>query len=161
MRVFILIFGLVLAPCGAQTPTPAPSPTPSASPAAANPAPANDRVPALRVRLHDLAGALANDGFKLRDRVWSGRIEGGKPSRLAVNLFAGNHYWFCAAATPEVKALKVSLFDAKGQHVETLEHAEAGLAAAGLTSPATGEYFIQVETTDGTAGEFCLLYLFK
>jgi hypothetical protein len=155
MRAFVLIFGLFLhALCAAQTPAPEPSP------AEGNPA-ATDRAPALRVRLHDLAGALANDGFKLRDRVWSGRLEGGKPARLAVNLFAGNHYWFCAAATPEVKEVKVSLFDAKGQPVETLEHTEPGLAAAGLIAPVTGEYFVQIGSADGAAGEFCLLYLFK
>ncbi len=154
MKAFVLICGLFWhALSGAQTPTPTP-------PTEANPA-ATDRTPALHVRLHELAGALANDGFKLRDRVWCGRIEGAKPARLAVNLFAGNHYWFCAAATPEVKALRVSLFDSKVQPVEVLEHAEPGLAAAGLTVSATGEYFIQVETADGPAGEFCLLYLFK
>jgi hypothetical protein len=78
-----------------------------------------------------------------------------------VNLFAGNHYWFCAAATPEVKELKVSLFNAKGQPVETLEHTEPGLTAVGLTAPATGEYYVQVGSADGAVGEFCLLYHFK
>lgn len=152
----MILCTFLAAVCGAQTPSPAPVP----SLAEANPDP-KDRTPALRVRLHDLAGALANDGFKLRDRAWSGRLEVGKPVRLAVNLFAGNLYWFTAAASPEVKGLKVSLFDSKGQPVEVLEHTESGLAAAGLSASSTGEYFVQVETTDGGAGEFCLLYLFR
>jgi len=104
---------------------------------------------------------LSNDGFKMRDRIWSGKVGPGEPRRLAVNLFSGNHYWFCAAADPEVGNLKVSLFGPDGARVAGLDHREAGLAAVGVTAETTGQYFVQVETAGGPASDFCLLYLFK
>lgn len=136
-------------PAQSPTPTPAPSPEQPLPPAA------------LRVRLMDLGGALANEGFKMRDRVWSGRIESGHPQRLAVNLFRGNQYWFCLAVDPESKDPKVSVFGPDGQRLTVLSHQETGLASAGVTAEATGQYFVQVETGGGPASDFCLLYLFK
>ena len=136
-------------PAQSPTPTPAPSPEQPLPPAA------------LRVRLMDLGGALANEGFKMRDRVWSGRIESGQPQRLAVNLFRGNQYWFCLAVDPESKDPKVSVFGPDGQRLTVLSHQETGLASAGVTAEATGQYFVQVETDGGPASDFCLLYLFK
>ena len=136
-------------PAQSPTPTPAPSPEQPLPPAA------------LRVRLMDLGGALANEGFKMRDRVWSGRIESGQPQRLAVNLFRGNQYWFCLAVDPESKDPKVSVFGPDGQRLTVLSHQETGLASAGVTAEVTGQYFVQVETGGGPASDFCLLYLFK
>ena len=129
-----------------------PSPAPSREPVAAS---------SLRVKLMDLGGALSNEGFKMRDRIWSGKIESGQPQRLAVNLFRGNHYWFCAAVDPEGRTVKVSLFQADGTPVTGVDHAEPGLAAVGVTAGTTGQYFVQIETTGGPASDFCLLYLFK
>lgn len=148
MRTLLLVCGLLTcASAFAQTPTPAPSPA---------------TAPSLRVRLMDVGGALSNEGFKMRDRVWNGKLEPGAPQRLAVNLFRGNHYWFCAAADPEVKGLKVSVFGPDGAPVAgAVEHGEAGLAAAGVTAATTGRYFVEVETAGGPASDFGLLYLFK
>jgi hypothetical protein len=78
-----------------------------------------------------------------------------------VNLFRGNQYWFCLAVDPESKNPKVSLFGPDGQRLAVLSHGETGLAAAGVTAGATGQYFVQVETEGGPATDFCLLYLFK
>jgi hypothetical protein len=145
----LLLGGILLGRAPAQVPPPTPAPEPPLPPAA------------LRVRLMDLGGALANEGFKMRDRVWSGRLESGQPQRLAVHLFRGNQYWFCLAADPESRNPKVSVFGPDGQRLSVLSHAETGLAAAGVTAEATGQYFVQVETEGGPASDFCLLYLFK
>ncbi len=131
-------------------------PTPDIPPPAALLAPA-----ALRVRLADLGTALSNEGFKMRDRVWSGRIESGKPQRLVVNLFRGNDYWFCADVEPSEGKTKLTLFGPDGRAVEVVEHQEPGLAAVGVTAATTGQYFVQLEATEGPASDFCLLYLYK
>lgn len=137
---------LALADEPSSSPAPSPEPLPSAT---------------LRVRLSDLTGALSNEGFKSRDRVWSGQVKPGQPRRLAVHLFRGNQYWFCAAVDPEIESPRVTVFGPDGRAVEAARHAEPGLAAAGVTAAATGQYFAEVETSSGPASEFCFLYLFK
>ena len=134
----------------AEDPSPSPSPSPEPLPSAT-----------LRARLSDLTGALSNEGFKSRDRVWSGKVKPGQPQRLAVNLFRGNQYWFCAAMDPEIKSPRVTVFGPDGRAVETARHSDPGLAAAGVTAEVTGQYFIEVETSSGPATEFCFVYLFK
>ena len=110
----------------------------------------------------DLGGALSNEGFKMRDRLWTGKVEPGAPQRLAVNLFRGNHYWFCASADPEARGLEVSVFGPDGAPVAgAAGHAEPGIAAAGVTAATTGRYFVEIRTSGGPASGFCLLYLFK
>ena len=42
----------------------------------------------------DLTGAFTNDGFKLRDGHWAGQIKPAERALIAVNLYAGNQYWF-------------------------------------------------------------------
>jgi len=118
-------------------------------------------APAQRARLLEFAGALANDGFRLRDSFWSGRLESGRPRRLAVNLFAGNHYWFCAAADSPEGAPVLAVYDPRGEPLEVLAHREAGVSAAGVTAGATGRYIVEVKSSRGPAADFCLVYLFK
>ena len=65
----------------------------------------------------ELAGAFANDGFKLRDGHWTGTLARGESALIAVNLYAGNEYWFSAGATDNAKKLSVELFDEKGAPV--------------------------------------------
>lgn len=153
MRIFatILLAGVLVVRLAAQTPSPTPAPSPE---------PPLPSAP-LRTKLMDLGGVLSNEGFKMRDRIWSGRIESGKPQRLAVNLFRGNHYWFCLAVDAESEAPAVAVFDPDGKRLTVTSHREPGLAAGGVTAEATGQYFVQVETGGGPATDFCLLYLFK
>jgi len=124
-------------------------------------APSADQEPGLRARLYEVAGALGNEGFKVRDGFWSGRLETGRPQRLAVHLFAGNHYWFAAAAAPAGRELEVAVFGPDGRRLETSDYRQPGLAAAGLTAAVTGPHFVQVEMKEGSASDFRLLYLFK
>lgn len=151
----IVLLGLAVTAAVAKGPAPAASPRAGSSPAA-SPAPGVS----LRARLLDFCGALGNEGFKLRDGVWSGRLEAGAPQRLAVNLFAGNQYWFCAAVPGEARGLKIGIYDAEGNPLETSSHDAPGVTAAGVTAAATGEHFVVVESPAG-ASDFCLVYLFK
>jgi hypothetical protein len=123
--------------------------------------PPPDPVVPLRARLLDFSTVLANEGFRLRDGFWSGRLDGDKPRRLAVNLFAGNSYWFCAAAAaPEARPV-VALYDPRGEPVAGLVYDGEGLAAVGVTAATTGRYLVEVKAPRGGASDFCLIYLFK
>lgn len=114
-----------------------------------------------RSKVLDLAGAFANDGFKIRDGYWSGVLEKGKPQILEVNLFAGNAYWFSTAAPAPAKKLSITLFDENGRPVEGKTYQEGATAAAGLIADASGRYFVRIELVEGDKADFCLVYSYK
>lgn len=151
LRLFIMMAFLPALVLQAQEPVAPTTPAPS------DPSPA----PALRSRLFELAGALGNEGFKVRDGCWVGRLEGGKPRLLKLNLFAGNQYWLCAATPDDVRGLKIAVYDAAGKPVTVLPHQQPGLVAAGLTAATTGQYFVELQAASGQSPDFCFTYLFK
>lgn len=114
-----------------------------------------------RSKVLELAGAFANDGYKVRDGYWSGVLEPGKPQILEVNLFAGNAYWFSAAAPAPAKKLSVSLFDENGRPVTGEIFQDGSTAAAGLVPDASGRYFVRLELAEGDKADFCLVYSYK
>src|SRR3981081_1266549 len=63
----------------------------------------------------DLTGAFTNDGFKLRDGHWTGTLKPRERALIAVNLYAGNQYWFSAAANSKAKKIAVELYDETGR----------------------------------------------
>jgi hypothetical protein len=114
-----------------------------------------------RSRALELAGAFANDGYKIRDGYWSGVLEPGKPQILQVNLFAGNAYWFSAAALAPARKLSVTLFDENGRPVTGELFQDGSTAAAGLLPDASGRYFVRLELVEGEKADFCLVYSYK
>lgn len=128
---------------------------------AADPPAKKNKMPDLRPRIYELAGALGNEGFKFRDGAWTGSLQGGKAQKLAVNLFAGNEYWFCGATSAPGETPSVVLTDAAGNPVETVKFEKDGIAAVGVTAAATGRYTLQLKGPSSGTREFCLLYLYK
>jgi hypothetical protein len=118
-------------------------------------------TPDLRPRIYDLAGALGNEGFKVRDGAWSGSLQGAKSRRLTVNLFAGNQYWFCGATSASGETPSLVLRDPSGQPAEIVRFEKDGIVAAGVTAAATGRYVLEIKGSSPGTREFCLLYLFK
>jgi hypothetical protein len=114
-----------------------------------------------RSKVLELAGAFANDGYKVRDGYWSGVLEPGKPQVLEVNLFAGNAYWFSAAALAPARKLSVTLFDENGRPVTGEIFQDGSAAAAGLLPDASGRYFVRLELVEGDKADFCLVYSYK
>ncbi len=109
----------------------------------------------------DLAGAFANDGFKLRDGHWSGAINQGENAVVAVNLYAGNQYWFSVGASGGAKNVTVQLYDENGKPVATDDYDEEDKAAAGFSPDVSGQYFVGINSAESAAKSFCLVYSYK
>src|SRR4051812_28286655 len=90
------------------------------------------QVEARKVAL-DLAGAFSNDGFKIRDGHWAGTLKKGEQAVLAVNLYAGNQYWFSVGADASTTKFAVQLYDESGKPVSTETYEDEGTAAAGFS----------------------------
>ena len=120
-----------------------------------------DQEVAAREVALELAGAFANDGFKLRDGHWAGTLAPGESKIIAVNLYAGNEYWLSAGATEKAKKLNVDLFDETGAPV-AVETFNAGTkAAVGFSVTNSGEYFVRIQLEEGEAAGVCFLYSYK
>jgi len=109
----------------------------------------------------DVAGAFANDGFKVRDGHWCGQVKPHDHALVAVNLYAGNQYWFSAGATTPAKKIAVSVYDETGKRVTTEGYDAGEKAAAGFAPANSGQYFVSVDLVEGQEGSFCLVYSYK
>jgi hypothetical protein len=109
----------------------------------------------------ELAGAFANDGFKIRDGHWCGVLRPHDHDLVAVNLYAGNQYWFSVGTVEPVKKVAISVFDETGKQVTTESYSNEEKAAAGFAPETSGQYFVAVEPVEGQEGSFCLVYSYK
>jgi hypothetical protein len=109
----------------------------------------------------DLAGAFSNDGFKMRDGHWSGTIKPHDHALIAVNLYAGNQYWFSAGATEPAKKIEVAVYDETGKLVTTESYNEGERAAAGFSPTSSGQYYVSIGLLEGGESSFCLVYSYK
>src|SRR6516225_6200666 len=121
----------------------------------------SDTEVAARKAALDLAGAFSNEGFKMRDGHWSGMIKPHDHVLVAVNLYAGNQYWFSVGATDTAKKLAVSVYDETGKLVETESYNEGEKAAAGFSPTSSGQYYVMVDLVEGSEGSVCLVYSYK
>jgi hypothetical protein len=102
-----------------------------------------------------------NDGFKIRDGHWCGIVKPHDHSLVAVNLYAGNEYWFSVGATEPAKKIAVSLYDETGKQVTTESYEDGEKAAAGFAPSSSGQYFVSVDLLEGEESSFCLVYSYK
>jgi hypothetical protein len=109
----------------------------------------------------DLAGAFSNDGFKMRDGHWSGTIKPHDHTLVAVNLYAGNQYWFSVGANQPTEKLAVNLYDETGKPVVTESYNAIGKAAAGFSPTSSGQYYVWVGLAEGNEASVCLVYSYK
>ena len=120
----------------------------------------DSEVEARKVAL-DLAGAFANDGFKVRDGHWTGVVKKGDRALVAVNLYAGNEYWFSVGAADEGRKVALGLYDENGQPVTTEDFADDERTAAGFSPTVSGQYFVSIAANDADTGPLCLVYSYK
>jgi hypothetical protein len=109
----------------------------------------------------DLAGAFSNDGFKIRDGHWVGTLAPNESRLIAVNLYAGNQYWFSVGAIDPAKKINVAVYDETGKLVQTEAFSDAGRAAAGFSPTSSGQYYISINLLEGTESTYCLVYSYK
>ncbi|HEY0368931.1 MAG TPA: hypothetical protein VGC85_04995 [Chthoniobacterales bacterium] len=120
----------------------------------------DNEVDARRVAL-ELAGAFSNDGFKMRDGHWSGALKNGEQALVAVNLYAGNQYWFSVGAET-AKNVRLHLYDESGKPLATENYEDEAKAAAGFAPTISGQYFVAIGPVDQSdAGTFCLVYSYR
>lgn len=121
----------------------------------------DDEVSARKSAL-ELAGAFANEGFKLRDGHWSGTTKPGEPKLIQVNLYAGNEYYFAVAGTEKAKKMTLTAYDESGAQLEIEEPYQEGFTAAiGFSPLASGPYYIKVEEIEGEPTAYCLVCSYK
>ena len=99
----------------------------------------SDQEVAARRTALDLAGAFTNDGFKLRDGHWAGAINAGDHAVIAVNLYAGNQYWFSAGANETAKKIGVDIYDENGRQLAAENYNAGEKAAAGFSPASSGQ----------------------
>lgn len=109
----------------------------------------------------DVAGAFTNDGFKLRDGHWCGTLTQQQHSLIAVNLYAGNQYWFSAGTTDPAKKISVNVYDEAGNLMQAEHYAADDRAAAGISPTDSGQYFVSIDLVEGNPSSFCLIYSYK
>jgi hypothetical protein len=109
----------------------------------------------------DLTGAFSNDGFKLRDGHWTGTIKPQERALIAVNLYAGNQYWFSAAANTKAKKISVEVYDETGKPMVSEMYNSGDRASAGFSPTNSGQYFVSIGLLEGESTAFCLVYSYK
>ena len=109
----------------------------------------------------DLAGAFSNEGFKMRDGHWTGPLKQKENALVAVNLYAGNQYWFSVGAVEPAKKIEIALYDETGNRVTTEGYSDGEKAAAGFTPSNSGQYYVSVGLLEGGESTFCLVYSYK
>jgi hypothetical protein len=109
----------------------------------------------------DLAGAFSNDGFKMRDGHWAGEIKPHDHALVAVNLYAGNQYWFSVGTNQPTNKLAVNVFDESGKPVVTESYNASGKAAAGFSPTSSGQYYVWVGLGENEEASVCLVYSYK
>jgi hypothetical protein len=109
----------------------------------------------------ELAGAFSNDGFKIRDGHSCGVLKPHEHSLIAVNLYAGNEYWFSVGTSEPEKKVAVTLYDESGKQLKTENYSNGDKAAAGFEPENSGQYFVAVDLVEGQEGSFCLVYSYK
>lgn len=123
-------------------------------------APSDDEVKA-QASAREVAGAFSNDGFKTRDGHTFGQVAPKEAKCIQVNLYAGNQYWFIAAAAAPAKRIVVSVYDEHGKLVPTELYENNAQAAAGFSPRASGPYIVRIQEIEGEPAAFCLLYSYK
>lgn len=122
---------------------------------------ATDREVDARKLALDLAGAFSNEGFRVRDGHWTGELKPHENALIAVNLYAGNQYWFLVAANGHVKKIAVDIYDETGSPVTSEPYDSGDRAAAGFSPTNSGQYFVSVRLLEGEPSTFCLVYSYK
>lgn len=114
-----------------------------------------------RTNAMDMAGAFANDGYKIRDGHLLGVLKPkDKPQVAVLNLYAGNQYYI-ALGTEKDANVVVSVHDETGAKVSSELFTNGPTAAVGVAPTISGPYYVAVRQLDGEPATYCLMYSYK
>jgi len=86
-------------------------------------------------------------GYTVRDDQWGGDLGLKEEKAIPHTLFKGNDYWFCVGTDVDNARVSINVYDGKGKLVENDSWQKGRFAAARVTAPATGTYYVIVEVT--------------
>ena len=86
-------------------------------------------------------------GYTVRDDQWGGDLGLKEEKAIPHTLFKGNDYWFCVGTDVDNARVSIHVYDGKGKLVENDSWQKGRFAAARVTAPATGTYYVIVEVT--------------
>ena len=114
-----------------------------------------------RTNAMDMAGAFTNDGYKIRDGHWLGKLKPkDKPQVAVVNLYAGNQYYVSLGTAKDANVV-LSVHDETGARVSSELFTNGPTAAVGVAPTISGPYYVSVRQLDGEPATFCLMYSYK
>lgn len=132
------------------------------APLSAQEAPAPAPSEAARRAAYDLAGAFANDGFRIRDGHLAGELEPGRAVVMEASVAEGAACWFVAAAAEPARRIAISLHGEDGRVLPGVLYYEAGpVVAAGWNATRSGQILVRLELIEGGKAPFCLINCIK
>ncbi len=100
---------------------------------------------------HSMAMEAAVDavkaGFKIRQEYWNGTLKSGEQKIVRQQLFKGNEYWFFLGTDADKIAMKIDIFDRKGNKVTVETKKKENATAIRVLAPATGTYLVVFSLT--------------
>ena len=98
---------------------------------------------------------VRNDGFKVRDGHWTGSVKKGERAVVAVNLYAGNEYWFSVGGDRQSAESSRSAFTTKmASRSRPKSSPKSEKAAAGFSPTISGQYFVSIAADEGDTGTY-------
>lgn len=115
-----------------------------------------------RIVALDVAGAFSNDGYKIRDGVFTGSITNKDKARLVmVTLYAGNQYFFSVGVDKEGAKMELAVYDESGKKVSGDVFQDGSKTAVGFNPTVSGPYYVSLRLAEGGPASYCLLYSYK
>jgi hypothetical protein len=114
-------------------------------------------------RTLEAAEAYAKQGYTIRDDQWGGDLGVKEEKAIPHTLFRGNDYWFCMGTDVDNARVAIHVYDGKGKLVENDSWQKGRYAAAHVTVPSTGTYYVIVEVTSSPRERttWAMIYGFK
>jgi hypothetical protein len=105
----------------------------------------------------------AKQGYTVRDDQWGGDLGVKEEKAIPHTLFRGNDYWFAMGTDVDNARVAIHVYDGKGRLIENDSWQKGRFAAARVTAPATGTYYVIVEVTSSPKERttWAMVYGFK
>jgi len=112
---------------------------------------------------YECADPYVKEGFTVREDTWAGDLGEGDAKAVLHQLFKGNDYWFWMGTDTEKASISVHVYDTNGKLVETESWQRRNFAAARISPPRTGSYYVvvKIEKSPADRTHWGLVYGYK